>query len=118
MQQDLRLTKEIDFEILLKNILRRLSWLAEIHCDNKWELDYKALLGKAREKVKVIHSGLQWQDWERYSQRQQTRIKMGGFVNKMTFAGELAEFLPFIKLGEYLHVGKGTVYGLGKYRIE
>jgi len=32
--------------------------------------------------------------------------------------GEFAEFMPFIKLGELLHMGKGTVYGLGKYEIK
>jgi len=26
--------------------------------------------------------------------------------------------MPFIKLGELLHMGKGTVYGLGKYEIK
>jgi len=42
---------------------------------------------------------------------------MGGFLGEITFEGELTEFLPFLKLGEYLHIGKGTVYGLGKYEI-
>jgi len=26
--------------------------------------------------------------------------------------------MPFIKLGELLYMGKGTVYGLGKYEIK
>ena len=45
------------------------------------------------------------------------KLKMGGFLGEITFEGDLAEFLPFLKLGEYLHIGKGTVYGLGKYEI-
>ena len=44
-------------------------------------------------------------------------MKMGGFVGGMRFEGDLAEFNPFLVLGEYLHIGKGTVYGLGKYEI-
>ena len=55
--------------------------------------------------------------WERYSNRQEKRLKMGGFMGDITFEGELAEFLPFLRLGEYLHVGKGTVYGLGECEI-
>jgi CRISPR/Cas system endoribonuclease Cas6 (RAMP superfamily) len=109
---------DVNFEILLRNLLRRLSWLAEIHCGERWELDYKELLFKAREKVHITHRRLLWQDWERYSSRQRTRLKVGGFVGQITFEGKLEEFLPFLKLGEYLHVRKGTVYGLGKYRIE
>ena len=29
---------DLDFAILTRNLLRRLSWLAEIHCDEKWDL--------------------------------------------------------------------------------
>jgi len=112
-----KLTSQIDFEIFTRNLLRRLSWLAEVHCGEKWELEWRKLLSKANERVKTINSHLRWYGWQRYSRRQNTRIAMGGFIGEITFEGELAEFLPFIKLGEYLHIGGGTVYGLGKYRI-
>ena len=112
-----KLTKDIDFEIVMRNLLRRLSWLAEVHCEEKWDLDWKGLLKRAKERVKTVHSDLRWHDWERYSQRQSTKLKMGGFLGDITFEGDLAEFLSIIKLGEYLHIGKGTVYGMGKYEI-
>ncbi|MCZ7361405.1 MAG: CRISPR system precrRNA processing endoribonuclease RAMP protein Cas6 [Candidatus Methanoperedens sp.] len=111
-----KLIIDMDFGILMRNLLRRLSWLAEVHCDEKWELDWKGLIQRAAV-VKTVHSDLQWRDWERYSQRQGTRMKMGGFVGEMRFEGDLAEFNPFLKIGEFLHIGKGTVYGLGKYEI-
>lgn len=112
-----KLTKDIDFEIVMRNLLRRLSWLAEVHCEEKWALDWKGLINRAKERVKTVHSDLRWHDWERYSQRQAAKLKMGGFLGEITFEGDLTEFLPFLKLGEYLHIGKGTVYGLGKYEI-
>lgn len=112
-----RFTTKINFEILLRNLLRRLSWLSELYCGEKWDIDYDGLLSVARDKVHTTYSSLNWYDWERYSRRQNARLKMGGFVGEITFEGELAEFLPFIKLGEYLHIGKGTAYGLGKYKI-
>ena len=107
----------MDFEILMRNLLRRLSWLAEVHCEAKWDLDWKELLKRANARVRTVRSDLQWHDWERYSQRQATKLKMGGFIGEISFEGDLAEFLPIIKLGEYLHVGKGTVYGMGKYEM-
>ena len=42
---------------------------------------------------------------------------MGGFVGSITFEGDLKGFLPFLLLGEYIHMGKGTSFGLGKYEI-
>ena len=113
-----KLTIDIDFVIILRNLLRRLSRLAEVHCDEKWELEWNELIEMANERVSTVHSDLRWHDWKRYSQRQGTKMKMGGFLGEITFEGELAEFMPFIKLGELLHMGKGTVYGLGMYEIK
>jgi len=113
-----KLTIDIDFVIILRNLLRRLSRLAEVHCDEKWELEWNELIEMANDRVSTVSSELRWYDWKRYSQRQGTKMKMGGFLGEITFEGELAEFMPFIKLGELLHMGKGTVYGLGMYEIK
>ena len=113
-----KLTIDIDFVIILRNLLRRLSRLAEVHCDEKWELEWSELIKMADDRVSTVCSELKWYDWKRYSQRQGTKMKMGGFLGEITFEGELAEFMPFIKLGELLHMGKGTVYGLGMYEIK
>jgi len=50
-----------------------------------------------------IKRALYWHDWERYSNRQETRMKLGGFMGEITYEGE---FEP-IKLGEYMHVRQG-----------
>jgi len=43
---------------------------------------------------------------------------MGGFQGTVTYTGYFDPFLPFLLLGQHVHVGKGTVYGLGKYTLE
>lgn len=111
-------TINIDFVIILRNLLRRLSLLAEVHCDEKWELEWKELIEMANDRVSTVSSELKCHHWKRYSRSQGKKIKMDGFLGEITFEGELAEFMPFIKLGELLHMGKGTVYGLGKYKIK
>lgn len=42
---------------------------------------------------------------------------MGGFLGDITFEGNIEPFMPLIKAGEILHVGKGAGFGLGKYEI-
>jgi CRISPR/Cas system endoribonuclease Cas6 (RAMP superfamily) len=42
---------------------------------------------------------------------------MGGFVGKISFSGLLIPFWSYLLLGEYVHVGKGSSFGLGKYEI-
>lgn len=116
-QSHQQLVSDLDFPLFMRSLLRRLSWLAELYCGEKWDLDYRELLDLAA-KVKTTSSALRWHDWGRYSTRQNTHMKMGGFVGQVAFEGDLAPFLAYIKSGEYLHIGKGTAFGLGKYVIE
>ncbi|MEW6586642.1 MAG: CRISPR system precrRNA processing endoribonuclease RAMP protein Cas6 [Nitrospirota bacterium] len=115
---DGHLTLDLEFHMLIRNLLRRLSLLYYFHCNGDpsgW--DFKGIIEKAKD-VKVKKSDLRWYDWERYSGRQETRIKMGGFVGDIAFEGEISPFMSLIRAGEVLHVGKGTAFGLGKYSIQ
>ena len=45
-------------------------------------------------------------------------MKLGGFVGEVTYVGErLEDFLPYIFIGTYTHLGKAATFGLGKYEI-
>ena len=61
---------------------------------------------------------LYWQDWTRRSARQQRTMALGGVCGDWTLEGELGPFLPALHLGQWLHVGKETVFGMGQYRLE
>jgi CRISPR-associated endoribonuclease Cas6 len=114
---DSQLTIDLEFYILIRNLLRRLSLLYYFHCNgDSSEWDFKGLIEKAKE-VKVKEKKLRWYDWERYSGRQETMVKMVGFVGEITFEGDIEPFMFLINAGEILHVGKGTGFGLGKYEI-
>ena len=68
--------------------------------------------------IKIENCKIKWVDLERYSSRQKTKMKMGGFVGNIEYKGSIEKFLPLIYLGSYLHIGKNTTFGLGKYIIE
>jgi hypothetical protein len=112
------LTLDLEFHILIRNLLRRLSLLSYFHCGGDpsgW--DFKRIIEMAND-VGVEERSLRWYDWERYSTRQDTRMKMGGFIGGITFKGNFEPFMQIIKAGEVLHVGKGTAFGLGKYELK
>ena len=107
----------MSFELLVRNLLRRVSLLCAVHGRASLELDYRGLIERARS-VRTISSRLEWCDWERYSNRQQTKMKLGGFMGEIEYGGEISnEFLSLIVVGEILHVGGGTSFGLGRYEI-
>jgi CRISPR-associated endoribonuclease Cas6 len=113
---DGKISPSLEFHILIRNLLRRISLLSYFHCSEELTLDFKGLIEESK-KVGVKKSDLSWFDWERYSNRQETKMKMGGFTGTIHFEGGLEPFLPFLLLGEYVHVGKGSSFGLGKYEI-
>jgi CRISPR-associated endoribonuclease Cas6 len=111
------LTSTLDFHVVIRTLLRRVSNLAYFHAGTELSLDFRALIAEAQN-IETVSSDLRWIDWERYSARQDTRMRLGGIVGQVTFGGNLQEFLPLLRLGEYIHMGKGTSFGLGKYRME
>ncbi|MBZ0161049.1 MAG: CRISPR system precrRNA processing endoribonuclease RAMP protein Cas6 [bacterium] len=113
---DEALVNHLDFHVLIRNLLRRLSALSYFHCGRQLNLDFKELIAQAQ-KIKADKTDLRWVDWTRYSNRQKRKIQMGGLIGQVTYSGPLAGFLPFLRLGELVHVGKGTVFGLGKYTL-
>ncbi|MGB9823326.1 CRISPR system precrRNA processing endoribonuclease RAMP protein Cas6 [Thermodesulfovibrio sp.] len=111
------LVNQLDFHVLIRSILRRISLLYYFHCKKEpLQVDVNSLIEKA-EKVKILDDNTRWYDWERYSSRQDTRMKLGGVVGEITYEGDITPFIPFLKACEILHVGKGTSFGLGKYEI-
>ncbi|PKM42451.1 MAG: hypothetical protein CVV03_09830 [Firmicutes bacterium HGW-Firmicutes-8] len=105
-----------DFHILIRNLLRRLSSLMYFHHDLELDIDYKGIIEKASQ-VKIISDRTRWVDWERYSNRQDTRMNLGGVMGPVTYNDVNADFLLLLKLGELIHVGKAATFGMGKYRI-
>jgi hypothetical protein len=111
------LQSAMSFELLIRNLLRRVSLLAAVHGGAPLELDYRDLIAKAAE-VETVASRLSWWDWERFSNRQKTRMNMGGFTGEVEYAGEqIEQFLPLLGAGEILNVGSGTSFGLGSYQV-
>ena len=112
-----RLLKEAPaFHIVMRRLLDRLAELSLFYHNTPLALDFQAWKNHA-EHIRLVASRVTPYDWERYSNRQRTRMKLGGIVGTVTYEGALAPFMPFLALGEWLHVGKGATFGLGKYRI-
>lgn len=109
---------EIHFGTLFRRLLARITTLAQLHCGIDCEkLDFSGL-SHAADEIKTVNSNLHWEHAVRYSSRQMQRMPFGGLLGGITFEGDLASFWPFILLGEWVHVGKKTSFGLGRYEIK
>ncbi|HFD15225.1 MAG TPA: CRISPR system precrRNA processing endoribonuclease RAMP protein Cas6 [Rhodospirillales bacterium] len=104
--------------MFLMNLVRRQSLLARFHGDGPPDLDFRAL----RELASRLEAGeaqLAWREQLRRSARQATLMRMGGLVGRFELDLRGAEaFWPFLWRGQFLHAGKATSMGLGRYRLE
>ncbi|MEN8904378.1 MAG: CRISPR system precrRNA processing endoribonuclease RAMP protein Cas6 [Clostridiales bacterium] len=114
--QKKKMISDISFEVLMKNILRRISLLSHFHCDRKLELDFTDIINKSKEII-TKSSNLKFYDWERISRNTNKPVFMGGFMGVIIYEGELDDFIPFVKAGEIFHIGKGCSFGMGKFEI-
>lgn len=116
VKQENHLTADLPFHTLIRAALRRVSSLFTYYGSGEPDLDYKGLVERAQA-VETVDSTLGWFDWERYSNRQEVKMLMGGISGSITYAGDLREFLPALRICEEVHLGKQTTFGLGKIEI-
>jgi hypothetical protein len=109
--------KAMDFETLVRHMLRRMSSLLNHHGSGEPRLDYKGMIERSRS-VRIIENTMAWLDWQRYSSRQDKKMFMGGFTGSVVYEGAIGEYLHLLDFCSRVHVGKNTVFGLGKISCE
>ncbi|MDY0331719.1 MAG: CRISPR system precrRNA processing endoribonuclease RAMP protein Cas6 [Thiomonas sp.] len=67
----------------------------------------------------ITQQDLHWDDLSRYSARQQAELPLGGLTGWLRYsgAGPLDAALAWFAVGEWLHLGTKTTFGLGAYRL-
>lgn len=113
LQTPLRLLREgrpvrrLIFGDFVRPLMRRYSSLAYYYCGIESDADYKWLAEQSGD-VRVGSSVVQWEEWPGLQ---------GGLIGEVRFSAVPADLYPFLQFGEYFHLGKGAVYGMGRYLL-
>ncbi len=116
LKHDSRLQRDLPFHVLIRASLRRIADLNNHWGDGEPALDYSGLVRRAGD-IHTVRSDLEWIEFKRYSNRQRRTVSMGGVLGRVSYVGELGEFLPILRYCELVHMGKATTFGFGKVRI-
>ena len=109
------LSKDMQGRDFIMSLVRRYYLLEEFHGEDYQSPNFSELAEHAR--AVNCETNFTWCSWDRYSNRQQQKITMGGVLGEITLTGELEPFLPLLHFGQWLHVGNKTSFGMGNYAI-
>jgi hypothetical protein len=104
------------FGPIAKRLRDRINALSYFYCGKGLDIDFKAF-GEQADGIKTVADSTRWVESSRYSRRREVTHDLSGFVGEVSFEGDLATFIPYLRLGEYVHVGKNAVFGNGWYEI-
>ena len=106
--QNRLLNKKPPLEPLLYSIQNRLS---EIKNEPRAKLTFKPRYHEKNANVRFV-------DQTRRSNRQKTKLQIGGIVGEIVYDDIDEKSVILLKLGEILGVGKQTVFGMGKIVVK
>jgi hypothetical protein len=105
-----------EFGILFGRLRDRISALRALYGTGPLEIDFRAL-GERAARIQMLRCELKRMEVDRRSSRTQQRHPLGGFVGEAEYKGDLGEFLPYLWLGQWVGVGRQTVWGKGHLEI-
>lgn len=106
-----KLIDDLNYKDLLFSMIRRIMLLNA--------LEGKEVNFNAENIDNFIKSkNLYWTENERYSNRQKSKMSLGGVSGEIYFTDDIKEIEDLLIACELIHIGKNTTFGLGKYVIK
>lgn len=109
-------TEPPPFFAVIARLRDRISNLLTLYGCGKPNFDFVGLSERARS-ITLASANITNQSTTRYSGRHDGEHPIGGFLGTIEYAGDLTEFVPLLKAGEWTGVGRHTVWGNGQIEV-
>ncbi len=117
LQRDGRVLTQIDFPAFATSVARRATLLSYFYCRREITSDNRTLK-RSVAAATVVSDDTRYVHISRHSRRQARRYDNGGLLGSFEVMGKFpAELVAFLNLGTYIHAGKATSFGYGRYRL-
>ena len=104
---------ELTQEVFLRQLLRRYLTLAHLHWHNHTDTaELSSQIGG-----QGFPPQLSWHEYHRFSNRQRQITPLSGLIGTWQLTDLPPAFSQMLYIGQWLHLGKETVFGNGQYRI-
>ncbi len=105
-----------EFAMLASRIRDRVSTLRSLYDSGPLEIDFRAF-GERASRVRMTNCSIHRVEAMRQSTRTGQVHSIGGFIGEAEYEGELAEFVPYLRVAKWTGVGRQTVWGKGEVEI-
>lgn len=112
-----KLRDNLELRDLLFIIAHRLKILSLLYGNGEIDFFKDIDLDRVLKGINV-DAHFKWIDFRRFSRRQNAHLKIGGIMGRMLLTGTISPIYPLLKIGEYVHIGKNTAFGLGRYHLK
>jgi hypothetical protein len=117
LKAEQQLVSRPEFAILFARLRDRISTLRALYGPGPLDIDFRAI-GERAARIRLAHCDLTWHAMERRSSRSGQTHPLGGFTGHAEYQagndGDLGEFLPYLRAGQWTGVGRQTVWGKGE----
>lgn len=111
------LFQTLPFQEFLRFLMGRFLLMTQVYTDYMMEWDREKMLNSAA-RVKTVAEQWDTVNFTRYSMNSADgRLELPARTGWVLYEGDLAAFVPYLAVGGYLHVGKNTTIGFGKYTM-
>jgi hypothetical protein len=113
LKADQKLVTRPEFAVLFARLRDRISTLRALYGGGPLDIDFRRM-GERAARVQLLRCELSWIETERRSGRTGQTHPLGGFTGEAEYEGDLGEFLPYLRAGQWTGVGRQTVWGKGE----
>jgi hypothetical protein len=105
-----RIMCSFDAGQFVRSLMRRVSALAYYYCGYEMRDNFREY-AHAANRIELLEDNFFYADAGLRS------AALSGVMGDGVLNGDFNDLMPFLALGEYLHLGKGASYGMGQYRL-
>ena len=105
-----------EFPILFGRLRDRIATLRALYQSGPPGVGFRGL-GDRSQSVRIRSKQITWERASRTSSRTGQTHPVGGFTGSVEYEGDLSEFMPWLRAGEFTGVGRQTSWGKGDIQV-
>jgi hypothetical protein len=102
-----------EFGVLAARVRDRISTLRALYDDGPLNIDFREF-GERAARIQMTRCDIHRVETSRRSRRTGQTHSLGGFIGEAEYAGDLAEFVPYLRAAQWTGVGRQTAWGKGE----